>query len=147
MLNLLGEFSLPLDEAVHLVVVHRLHELEGNLVVFGQDVHDGLNTLLHHFQNGFFRIHLRFLLQVAHAVARGPDHLSLVGFLHACDNFEQGGLTGAVKADNADLGPVEEAQVDVFEDDFIVVGKHFPHTVHRENNGFVCHSHSVFFAS
>ena len=49
----LGKLSLALDQAVHLVVVHRLHELQGNLVVFVQGVHHFLHTFLDDLKNGF----------------------------------------------------------------------------------------------
>ena len=140
MVYLLGELSLPLDETVHLVVVHGLHELEGNLVVLGQNVHDGLNPLLDHFQHGFFRVHLRLLLQITHGVARGPHHFSLVLLLHPRNNLEEGTLTGPVQADDANLSPVEEAQVDVLKDDFVVVGQYLGHPVHGEDYFFVGHS-------
>ena len=146
MIDLFRKFSLAFDEAVHLVIVHGLHELEGDIVVFLQDVHDLLNTFLHHFQHRLLQVHLRFLLQVAHGVARGPHHLSFVGFLYAGDDLEQRRFTGPVKADDANLGPVEEAQVDIFEDDFVIVGKDFSHPVHGEDNLFVGHSLSVYLA-
>ena len=139
MLDLLGEFSLALDETVHFIVIHGLHELEGNVVVFLQDIHHLLNTLLDHFQHGFFRVHLRFLLQVAHAVAGCPDHLSFVGLLYAGNDFEESGFTGAVEADNANFGPVKEAQVNVFEDDSVVVGENLAHPVHGKDDFFVGH--------
>ena len=72
------EFSLAFYEAVHLIIVHGLHELHGNLIVFLQDVHYLLNPFLDHFQHGFFRIHLRLLLQIPHGVSRCPDNLSFV---------------------------------------------------------------------
>ena len=139
MLDLLGEFPLALDEAVHFIVVHGLHELEGNVVVLLQDVHDLLNTLLDHFQHGFLRVHLRLLLQVAHAVAGRPHHLAFVGFLYAGNNLEEGGFTGPVEADNANFGPVKEAQVNVLEDDSVVVGENLAHPVHGKDDFFVGH--------
>ena len=138
------EFTLAFDEAVHLVVVHGLHELHRDVVVFLQDVHDILNAFLDHLDDGLLRIHLRLLREISHAVARGPDHLALVGFLHAGDDLQEGGLSRPVQADDADFRPVEEGKVDVLEDDFVVVGEDFPHPVHREYDLFVCHG--VLFA-
>ena len=144
MLDQFREFTLALDEAVHLVVVHGLHELHRDVVVFLQDVHDLLHAFLDHLDDGLLRIHLRLLREISHAVARGPDHLALVGFLHAGDDLQEGGLSRPVQADDADFRPVEEGKVDVLEDDFVVVGEDFPHPVHREYDLFVCHG--VLFA-
>ena len=47
-LDELGELALALDEAVHLVVVHRLHELHRDVIVFREDVHHFLHALLDH---------------------------------------------------------------------------------------------------
>ena len=108
MLDLLGQLALTLYESVHLVVVHRLHELEGDLVIFIEDIHDLLDPFLHDLDDRLVGIHLRLLLKVANRIARRPDHLATVGFLHACDDLHQGRFTGAVQTDDADLGPVEE---------------------------------------
>ena len=91
--DFLCQLALPLDEFVHLVIAHRLTELEVNLFVFLQDIHNLLNAFLNHFQYGFLRIHLRFLLQVAHAVSRRPNHFALIALLYACYDFHQCGFT------------------------------------------------------
>ena len=108
MLDLLGQLALALDKSVHLVVVHRLHELEGDLVIFIEDIHDLLDPFLHDLDDRLVGIHLRLLLKVANRIARRPDHLATVGFLHTGDDLHQGRFTGAVQTDDADLGPVEE---------------------------------------
>ena len=107
-LDELRELALALDQLVHLIVVHRLAELHADLVVLGKEVHHLLDTLLDDLQHGFVGIHLRLLLQVSDAVARGPDHLALVGFLHAGDDLQERRFTGTVQTDDADLGAVEE---------------------------------------
>ena len=140
MLDLFRELTLPFDERVHAVIVHRLHESCRDLVVLGQQVHHLLNPFLNHFQHGFGRIHLRFLLQVADTVARRPDHLSLVGFLNPGDDFQERGFTRAVQTDDADLGPVEERQIDILEDNLVVVREDLAHPVHGENDFFVSHT-------
>ena len=129
-LDELRELALALDQLVHLVVVHRLAELHADLVVLGEQVHDFLDTLLDHFQHGLVRVHLRLLLQVADAVAGGPDHLALVGFLHAGDDLQERRFARTVQTDDADLGPVEEGKVDVLEDDLVVVGEDLADPVH-----------------
>ena len=68
--DLLRQLSLALDQRGHLVVRHRFHELHVHLLVLLKQVHDLLDTLLDHFQDGFVGIHLRLLL-------REPDVLLL----------------------------------------------------------------------
>ena len=139
-LDLFGQLALALDEGVHGVVVHRFHELHGDLVVLREHVHDLLHAFLNHFEDGLVRVHLRLLLEVADAVAGGPDDLAAGRLLHARDDLQHGGLAGAVQTDDADLGSVEKAEVDVLEDDFVVVGQDLADPVHREDDLFVCHS-------
>ena len=89
MVDLLGKLALPLDQRRHLLIGHRLHELHGNLVVLRQNVHHLLHSLLHNFQHGLGRIHLRLLFQIPHGIPRRPYYLALVGFLHPGDNLQQ----------------------------------------------------------
>ena len=140
MLDLFGQLALALDQAVHLVIIHRLHELEVDLLVFLKQGHHFADTLLDHLEDGLVRIHLRLLLEVADGIAGCPDHLALVGFLHTGDDLHQGGFAGTVEADDADLGPVEERKVDILENDLVVVGERLSDAAHREDDFFVCHS-------
>ena len=108
MLDLLGQLSLPLDQGVHLVVVHRLAELQVHLLIFPKQVHHFLDTLLDHLEDCLVRVHLRLLLQIAHGVARSPYHLALETLLHSGDDLHQCGFSGAVETDDADFRPVKE---------------------------------------
>ena len=108
MLDLFGEFALPLDEGGHLVIVHRLHELERYFVVLVKHILDLLHSFLHDLEDGLVRIHLRLLLKIAHGVARSPYHLAAVGLLHTRYDLEERGLAGAVETYDADLGAIEE---------------------------------------
>ena len=81
MLDFLGEFALPFDKLVHLIITHRLAELEVDLLIFLQDIHNLLDTLLNYFQYSLLRIHLRLLLQISHTVSRSPDNLTLIALL------------------------------------------------------------------
>ena len=130
MLNLLGEFSLSLYQGRHFVVRHRLAELEVHLLIFLKGIHHFLYAFLHHLQHCLVRIHLRFLLQIAHCVARSPYDLSLILFFHSGDDFHQCGFSGTVQTYDADFGSVEKGQIDVLEYYLIVVGKNFSHPVH-----------------
>ena len=125
-----GEFALARNEAVHLVVVHRLHELHRDVVVLRENVHHVLNALLDHLDDGLLRVHLRLLGQIPDGIARRPDDLALVGFLHAGDDLQERRLTGSVQTDDADLGPVEERQVYVLEYDFVIMREDLAYPVH-----------------
>ena len=139
MLYQFGQLTLALNQRGHPVIIHRFHELQADFVVFGKQVHHLLYTFLHHFDDGFFGIHLRLLLKIADTVARGPYHLAAVALLHSCDNLEEGGFSGTVEADDTYLRPVEEREVDIFEDNLVVVRQDLAHPVHREYYLFVCH--------
>lgn len=108
MLYFFREFSLPLDESVHLLVRHGFAELHVHLLIFLQDIHNFLHALLYHFKHRLVRLHLRFLLEVAHGIARSPHDLALILLLNAGDDFHQRRLSGSVKTDDADLCTIEE---------------------------------------
>ena len=139
MLDQFCQLSLALYQRGHLVVIHRFHELQADFVVFGEQVHHLLYAFLHHFDDGFFGIHLRLLLEVADTVARGPHHLAAVALLHSCDNLEEGGFSGTVETYDTYLRSIEEREVDIFEDNLVVVRQDLAHPVHREYYLFVCH--------
>ena len=143
-LDELRQLALAFDEAVHLVVVHGLHELHRYVIVFREDVHHFLYALLDHFDDGLVRIHLRLLREVSDGVAGRPNDFALEGLLHPGNDLEERRFTGPVEADDADLGAVEEGQVDVLENDLVVVREDLSHPVHRENDLFV--SHGFVFA-
>ena len=134
-----GQLTLTLDKGVHLVVGKRLAELHAYLVVLGEHIHHLLHALLNHFKHGLAGVHLRFLLQIADAVAWSPYDLAARGFFYSGYNLEDGGLAGPVKADDADFSTVKETQVNVFKDCFVVVRENLAHPVHREYNLFVGH--------
>ena len=108
MLDFLGEFALPFDKLVHLIITHRLAELEVDLLIFLQDIHNLLDTLLNDFQYSLLRIHLRLLLQISHTVSRSPDNLTLIALLDSGDDFHQCRFTGTIETDYTDLRPVKE---------------------------------------
>ena len=133
----LRELSLAGDELVEVGI--GLGEGVVHLVVLLQQVDDLLHGLLHHLLDGFGVVELGLLLEVAHAVAGGEDHLALVVLVDAGDDLHQARLAAAVEANDAYLGSVEEAQVDVFQN--LAAGRYeLAHAHHREDNFFVvCH--------
>ena len=60
--------------------------------------------------------------------AGGEQGVAVGGLLHAGHDLEHGGLAGAVRADDADLGAGQERQGDVVEDDLVAV--RLAHLVH-----------------
>ena len=97
------KLSLPFNQFVHLVIAHRFGELHIHLFVFFQDVNHLLHALLYYILNGQRFIEFRFLRQVADTVARRENHLALIGFVDTGDDFQQGGLAGAVQTEHADF--------------------------------------------
>ena len=108
MFDFFGQFTLPFDELVHLVIAHRLAELQVHGLILLEHVHNLLNAPLNHFQDRFLRIHLWFLLQIAHTVPRSPDHLSLITLFNAGNDFHQCGFTRAVQTDDTYFRSIEE---------------------------------------
>ena len=105
------QFGLTRDKGLHLVgVFEDIGVGKGfvDLVEFGQHVHNGLHSLAHNFNDGFVGIELRILLEIADSVARRENNLALITLVDSGYNLQQSRLPGAVKADNADLGSVEE---------------------------------------
>ena len=111
-----GEFALPLDELVHLVVAHRLSKFHIHLLVLLQHIHDLLHALLHHLLDSERVVELRLLWQITDGVAGREDHLALIGLVEAGDDLQQRGFSRAVEAQDADFRSVEEGKVDVLED-------------------------------
>ncbi len=129
----LVEFALTLDQARHLVVRHRLAELLVDLVVLLQQGHRLGAALLDHLAHGLRGVELRLLLQIAHRVTRREDHLALKVLVDARDDLHQRRLTRTVQTDDADLGTVEEREVDVVQY-FFLIGEGLRNPDHREDD-------------
>src|SRR5690606_28358447 len=142
-LDLVLQHTLPRDELVHLVriIEHVLiGELVVHLLVLLQQVHDGLHTLAHDLDHGLVLVQHGLLLQVADGVLRGEVHIALEVGLLAGDDPHQRGFTAAVQAEDADLGSIVEAEVDVLENG-LSVGQRLAHLDHVVNDltSFFCH--------
>ena len=111
------QLGLASNQGIHLVgILQHFGVAEGfvHAVVLSQQVHDGLHAFAHHLNHGLGGVELRLLFEVAHGVAGREHHLALVALVYAGDDFQQRGLTRAVQTDDANLGTVEEREVDVF---------------------------------
>ncbi len=110
---------MPVDEFLHLVRIlqhFRVSELVVHILIFLQQVHDRLHTFAHDVDHRLAFIQQWLLLQVTDAVSGCHMHVALKVLLLACDDPHQCGLTGSVEAEDADLGTVVKAEVDVLED-------------------------------
>ena len=140
MVDFLCQFTLPRDKRIHLLIRHRLREFHVHLFILLQQGHHFPYAFLHHLDYGLVRIHLRLLLQISHRISRSPDHLSLIGLLHARDYLHQSRFAGTVETDYPDLRTIEERQIYVFQYYLVVMGQYLAHTVHRKNYLLVRHS-------
>ena len=132
------QLCLTCKELVEICI--RLGKSHVDLVELAEHIHDGLHTLLHTLANGFCGVELRVLLQVTDRVSRRENNLALVVLVDTCNDLHQGGFTGTVQTYYADLGAVEETEVDVIQNTFLVLLDGFAHANHREDNLFVvCH--------
>ena len=138
LIDLLVQLALTLDHACHGIVVHRLAQLHVDLFVLFEQSHGRGASLLDNLLDGLVGVELRLLFEISDRVARREYHFALKALVDAGDDLHQRRLTRAVKTDDADLGAVEERQIDIVEYLFIVV-EHLAHADHGENYLFVCH--------
>ena len=110
-----------------------------DFIVAGNKPHHIRDSFLNYLKDVLVWIHLRLLLQISYRIAGSPYYLTACGFLHSGDDLKDCGFSGAVQTDDTDLGSIEKAQVYVFEDSLIVVGKNLAYPIHREYYFFVCH--------
>ena len=109
--------SLSLHQLVHLVgvaVIFFLTEFQVYLFVFLQGVVGFLHAFHHVLLHGLLFIERRILRQIANSVARAPHHFSLRRLHQAGYDFHECGFTCSVETYYADLGAIEERQVNVF---------------------------------
>ena len=97
-------------------------ELLGDLVVAVELALDLVDGLLDVLEDRLALGQRRLLLEHADRRAGVDDRVAVVGLLQAGHDLEQRRLAGAVGADDADLGAVQEGQGDVVEDDLVAVG-------------------------
>ena len=103
--------GLAVHQLLHLVGIVEdflVHEFHVDLLVLFQHIDDLLGPLFHHLADSFGLVEFGLLRQVPHSVAVGPHNLALECFIQSSDDFHDGGLSCAVVADDANLGPVEK---------------------------------------
>ncbi len=119
-----------------LQLAHLLHELIGvvgghqlgDLVVpveLGLDGDAGLDVL----PDRLGLVELGLLHQDSDRRSGLEEGVAIVGLIDAGHDLEDAGLTGAVGANHADLGPRQEVQEDVVKDDLVAV--RLAHLAHR----------------
>ena len=115
-LDLVLDRRLLRQQLFHLLRLHRLTEPGVDRLETGQDRprrRDRLHDVLEH---GLCRIELRLLLEVAGGVAVGEAGLPLIFLVDARHDLHERALPGAVAAEESDLRPRIEGEVDVLEE-------------------------------
>ncbi len=138
LVDLLVQLALTFDQPGHRVVVHRLAQLLVDLLVLLQQRHGRRAALLDDLADRLRVVEPGFLFEVTHRVAGRKDHFALEVLVHSGDDLHQRRLARAVQTDDADLGAVEEGEVDVVENPFLV-GEGLAYADHRKDDFFVCH--------
>ena len=140
--KLVLKLGLACYQLIHLIRILQYFGIGERLVhavKLSQQVKSRLHAFLHHLLYRLGIVQFRILLQITYCIAWRKDHFALITLVQAGDDLHQGRLTRAVKTDNADLGSVEEREIDVFE--YLSLRRyHFADTHHRENYLLVvCH--------
>ena len=113
------------------VVRVRVGELFGDLVVTVELSLDPSDRLLDVLENCPALAQRRLLLEHSDRGARVEDRVTVRRVVEPGHDLEQRRLTGPVRADDADLGAVQEGERDVVENDLVTVG--FAHVAQREH--------------
>ena len=85
MIEFLLHRTLPLDESVHRIIIHRLGELVVDLLEFLQKIDGFLNRLLDYLLHRLRFVELRFLLEISDRISLREDDLSIEFLVGARD--------------------------------------------------------------
>ena len=109
---------------------HLLHELIGvvgrhqlcDLVEPVQLDLDLAEALFDVAANRLLLVQRRLLQQDPNRGTRGEEGVAVVGLVQSSHDVQHAGFAGTVRPDDADLGPRQEAERDIVEDDLVAVG-------------------------
>ena len=138
-INAVLHSCLPVHQLLHFFWIIEdlfLHEFHVDLLVFFEDVDNFLCALLDDLAHSLGLVQIWLLRKVPHGISVGPHHLALVGLVEAGNDFHHGGLSSAVVSDDANFGPIEKRQVNVFED-VLAGGGRFVDPHHAEDDFLV----------
>ncbi len=136
------DFGLARHQFVHLLGGEVFAEAHVDGVELGQGVHDFLHAFLYDLACSLGVVEVRLLFQVADGEALGENGMAVEVLLYARHDAQQRALAGAVKADDADFGPVEVGEADVAQD--LVVGRvGLAHAHHRVDDFVFRHDHRL----
>ncbi len=109
----------------------RVRHLGGDFVEAFNFVVDLSYAVANVFDHRLRLVQRGFLEQDSYRVAGGEGGLSVTGLIEPRHDLEDGGFTGAVRADHTDFGSGEKRHRDVVENDF--VANRFAGLDHRVN--------------
>ncbi len=115
-IDLLLKIGLLGEERGHLVLVHRLGELGGDLVEAVDRLLQVTKALCGVFTDRQVRVELRLLFEIADLHAFSGPGLATIFLVDPGHDLEQGRFTGAVDTKNTDLGAGHEGQGNALED-------------------------------
>ena len=142
-LELLLHLSLPIEQRRHLVVGHRISEAAVDLVIFAEQVDDGLHPPLDDLPDRFGVVEGGLLLEQSDGISGGEDDLALILPVEPGDDPQEAALSRSVETENTDLRSVEEPEVNIFEDCPLVVKLADPN--HREDHFIRRLAHTILY--
>ena len=80
-----------------------------------------LNAFHHVLLDGLLFIKRWLLWKVAHAIAGAPYHVALILLVQSGNDFHQCGLTCTVQTDDTNLGTIEETEVNILKNLFLIL--------------------------
>lgn len=129
------QFGLARHQLLHLVgvfVIFRQSEFLIDVVVLLQSIVNALHALHHVLLDRLRLVERRVLRQIAHTVTWAPHHIALILLVETGNNLHEGRFTCTIQTDDAYLGSIEEAEIDVLEHLFLILLDGLAHSHHRE---------------
>ena len=114
-INALLQLGLLGEEGVHLLLAHLIHEGFADGVEAGEVGLHLAESLFHILAHGLVGVEMGLLAEIAHAHALGRPGLATEILVLAGHDAHQGGFTGAIGAEHADLHRGQEGERDAFE--------------------------------
>ena len=137
--KLLLHCGLAVDECLHFIIAHRFGKFFIYPVELLQEIDCLLNTFFDDLTYCFFRIKMRFLVEIIDRQARCKYGLPVVILVDSREYSQKCTFAGSVQPQHADLGSVEVGKGDVFQNWFAVII--FTDLDHRIDDLFIIGAH------